>query len=268
VRCGVAAPGLLPREGARARALAKLDPLITAATAPDMRQGLEMMRRRIQEEAAAAQSPPQAGRGAVTHVEIRRLEVGDQVTIQVTGRANGPLWGDFLYTLDSDIGTAAVHAGLLRVGETTPIKIWVVPSPNSFGEASRNGVQSRKWGAFRAAFMMQAARGAAIGAPVIVPPRFPRAVERLGLNESMTITVTGGDEGFVWGTDNYTGDSPVEVAAVHAGVLQVGERGEVAMTRVAAPESYHGSSRHGVVSQSWGRYPTAYVIERSPRADP
>jgi hypothetical protein len=72
----------------------------------------------------------------------------------------------------------------------------------------------------------------------------------------------------VWGTNTYTVDSRVEVAAVHAGVLQVGEQGEVIVTRVEPLERYRGSSQNGVRSQPWGRYSTAYVIERKPRNEP
>ena len=243
-----------------------LDTLIAGATAPELRQRLEMMRSRIKAE--AAQSPPNGERGATTHVEIRRLHVGDQVTLQITGRANGPVWGDFIYTLDSDLGTAAVHAGLLAVGETKPVKIWVVPPPDRFGEAMRNGIQSMKWGPFPAAFLMQVARGPLVASLPIGPNRLPSVLNSLGLNESKTIAITGSDKGFVWGTDTYTGDSRVEVAAVHAGALKVGEQGEVIVTRVTPPDRYQGSSQNGVRSQSWGRYPTAYVIERKPRSEP
>jgi len=253
------------RDKKYAEALGMLDTLIPTAPSPEMRQGLETMRRRIQAEAEAPPSPPQGGRGPTTHVEIRRLDIGDQVTVNVTGRANGPIWGDTIYTLDSDLGTAAVHAGLLRVGETRQIKLYVVPSPSTFAQGNRNGIQSMQWGSFPAAFVMQAARGAAIAVPSIMPQRLPGHLGTLGLNESKTVTITGDDKGYVWGTDTYTGDSRAEVAAVHAGILQVGERGEVIITRVAPITRYRGSERNGVRSQSWGRYPTAYVIERSPQ---
>ena len=254
------------RDKQYAEALGMLDTLIAAASAPELRQRLEMMRSRIQAE--AAQSPPNGECGATTHFEIRRLHVGDQVTLQLTGRANGPVWGDFIYTLDSDLGTAAVHAGLLAVGETKPVKIWVVPPPDRFGEATRNGIRSMKWGAFPAAFLMQVARGPQVAALPIGPQRLPSVLDTLGLNDSKTIAITGSDKGYVWGTNTYTGDSRVEVAAVHAGVLKVGEQGEVIVTRVEPLERYRGSSQNGVRSQPWGRYSTAYVIERKPKGEP
>lgn len=72
--------------------------------------------------------------------------------------------------------------------------------------------------------------------------------------------VTGEANGPLWGTDVYTGDSSIAVAAVHAGVLKPGESGIVKIT-VAPPQSgYLGSTRHGVTSHDFGQYGTAYRI--------
>ena len=138
-------------------ALAAIDLLLDGDWSADVRRNLENMKKRIQAEAQAeaARMNQQAQRRPFGEPDIRRLAIGDRVTIQITGRSNGPVWGDSVYTLDSDVGSAAVHAGLLRVGETKAIKVWIVPAPGSFAEADRNGVQSRKWGAFHTAFIIQ-----------------------------------------------------------------------------------------------------------------
>ncbi len=88
---------------------------------------------------------------------LRNLSIGDRVTIPVTGKKTGTVWGDDLYTLDSDPGAAAVHAGLLDVGETKLVEFWVVPSPNSYSESDRNGIQTKKWGRYKAAYIMRLA---------------------------------------------------------------------------------------------------------------
>lgn len=258
----------LARDARYEEALKTLDAVIAADSAPHMREGLDRMRMRIKAEAEGASSPQPADRGATTRFEIRRLVPGDQVTVPVTGRTTGPLWGDLIYTLDSDIGSAAVHAGLLQPGQTKSIKILVIPPPPNFGAANRHGIRSMNWGGYPAAFVLQEATLASDASKVRVAPRPSNPIASLGMNESRTMTVTGGDRGYVWGTDAYTGDSQVEVAAVHAGILNVGERGEIVVTRVAPPDRFEGSRRNGVQSQSWGRYPTAYTIEASPKNDP
>ncbi|MFM8892122.1 MAG: redoxin domain-containing protein, partial [Planctomycetia bacterium] len=206
VREKAMAAAQLARDTRYAEALTALDALIAANAAPELQQALERMRQRIKTESETPASAPQVAQAATTHVEIRRLAIGDQVTLPVTGRANGAVWGDHVYTLDSDIGTAAVHAGLLRVGESRSLRILVVPPPASFPAAHRNGVASMKWGSFPAAFVMQGERPAAVSAGPFTGPRPSGLLGTLGLNESKTISVTGADRGFIWGTDTYPGD--------------------------------------------------------------
>lgn len=145
-----------------AQAMAAVDALLEGEWSPGIRGNIEATRRRVQAEAAAdaARAAERSQRRPFGEPDVRRLAVGDQVTLQITGRTHGPLWGDLVYTLDSDLGTAAVHAGLLRDGQTKAIKVWIVPSPGSFAETSRNGIQSRKWGSYHTAFIMQDADSA------------------------------------------------------------------------------------------------------------
>jgi hypothetical protein len=72
--------------------------------------------------------------------------------------------------------------------------------------------------------------------------------------------VTGGSEGPCWGTDVYTGDSSIAVAAVHAGVVKAGASAIVKVESVAPPPDFKGSARHGVTSHDFGRYGSAYRV--------
>jgi hypothetical protein len=74
--------------------------------------------------------------------------------------------------------------------------------------------------------------------------------------------VTGSTAGMVWGVDIYTGDSAVAAAAVHAGLVKDGETAIVKVTVVAALNQYAGSTRNGVTSHEFGRFGTAYRLER------
>src|SRR5687767_1001028 len=60
--------------------------------------------------------------------ELRTLEarIGESFYFQVTGEVQGPLWGSDVYTSDSSLGKACVHAGVLAVGETTTVKVTMV----------------------------------------------------------------------------------------------------------------------------------------------
>lgn len=250
-------------------ALAAIDSIRADIASPEVRRRIQVARKQIEELARSGERGGQEGFGERGQINVQHLAIGDRVTIPVTGRDSGAVWGDALYTLDSDLGTAAVHAGLVRVGETKTLRVWVVPSPGSFGESSRNGIQSRRWGPFPAAFIMQAADSSAgIVNRSNIPRRNPNVIARLEIGESLTLSVTGVDKGPLWGTNEYTGDSLIDAAAVHAGAVQVGERAEVIVTRVEAPARFEGSSQNGVRSNSWGSYPTAFKVKRMPGGRP
>src|SRR5262245_17253893 len=74
--------------------------------------------------------------------------------------------------------------------------------------------------------------------------------------------VTGAAGGSLWGSDVYTSDSTIAKAAVHAGVLKVGETGVVKVTLVAPPPTFQGGTRNGVTSSPYGAYPGAYTVEK------
>lgn len=77
------------------------------------------------------------------------------------------------------------------------------------------------------------------------------------------IEVVGRVDGSVWGTDVYTADSRLAVAAVHAGIVREGERGLVRVVIVDGSEhTFAGTDRNGVLSYDYATYPVAYRIEK------
>lgn len=74
--------------------------------------------------------------------------------------------------------------------------------------------------------------------------------------------VTGSSRGSIWGTDIYTDDSSIAVAAVHAGILQPDETGTVMLTVLPGRETYRGSVRHGVASSDYPSWERSYSLQR------
>jgi hypothetical protein len=72
--------------------------------------------------------------------------------------------------------------------------------------------------------------------------------------------VRGMTDGQLWGTDVYTGDSSLAVAAVHAGLVEVDATAIVKVTMAPPLQKYQGSVRNGVTSHDFGRYGTAYRL--------
>lgn len=91
--------------------------------------------------------------------------------------------------------------------------------------------------------------------------------QRIG--EILSFSVTGAMAGgSIWGTDTYTTDSRLAMAAVHAGVLKEGETGVVKVKIVAGQPSYAGSARNGITSSGYGGYGGSYEIVKPEKGRP
>jgi len=78
----------------------------------------------------------------------------------------------------------------------------------------------------------------------------------------LVMRVTGSTAGTVWGSDTYTDDSSIAAAAVHSGVLRVGETGTLMLTLQPGTDSYPAVTRNGISSQSFGAWGRGYIIQR------
>ena len=67
--------------------------------------------------------------------------------INVVGTTSGgTVWGDTNYTDDSDIRRAAVHAGVIRVGERKTLYIQMLPAQNSYSGTIKNSISTSPYG--------------------------------------------------------------------------------------------------------------------------
>jgi len=69
-----------------------------------------------------------------------------------SGGTEWDIWGTDIYTDDSPIGTAAVHAGLITFSGGGTVKIQILPGESSYVGSFRNGVGSENFGAWSASF--------------------------------------------------------------------------------------------------------------------
>lgn len=67
---------------------------------------------------------------------------------RITGAAEGQVWGTDIYTRDSTLGAAAVHAGLMKPGETAVLRVTVVAPLEKYPGSTRNGVTTSDYGIF------------------------------------------------------------------------------------------------------------------------
>jgi hypothetical protein len=79
-------------------------------------------------------------------------KIGQTFHFRVTGANAAIIWGTGVYTTDSQLATAAVHAGLLQPGQTGVVKVTILPSPPAFLGSTQNGVTSHPYGMYPAAY--------------------------------------------------------------------------------------------------------------------
>ncbi len=73
---------------------------------------------------------------------------GRVLYFRVTGDNTGAVWGTGVYTTDASLAAAAVHAGVLKAGQTGVVKVTTIPSYPSFEASFRNGIQSQAYGSY------------------------------------------------------------------------------------------------------------------------
>jgi len=183
-------------------------------------------------------------------------------------RETGTTWGTDVYTADSPICRAAIHAGLVsdRGGEVAVI---LEPGRPAYRGTTRNGVESSDYGSYRASYRFA-------GTPVAAPPppvetaqiieagcSFNALQLKGGLGSMHRVACPAGcrEAGTTWGTDTYTADSPICRAAIHAGLVN-DRGGEVTVVLEPGKPAYRGTARNGVQSSDYGSYRASYRLRR------
>jgi len=78
--------------------------------------------------------------------QFSESDIGKIYRITITGTIGGAIWGTDIYTSDSYIPCAAVHAGFVANGETKEVYIKVVQGLNEYVGSTRNGVSTSGYG--------------------------------------------------------------------------------------------------------------------------
>ncbi len=191
-----------------------------------------------------------------TNMTGLQSRIGETIYVVIRGSASGTVWGTDIYTADSHLGAAAVHAGMVRVDELGIVGVRMLPGEGRYNGSSRNGITTRDYGSYSLAYEF-VSDGSDI--PLFKDPGTLTAFTGLA-GRTLAFEVTGSTTGAVWGTDLYTADSRLAVAAVHAGVLAPGQTGIVEVTIYPGQQRYNGSNQNGVRSNNWGSYHTSYRV--------
>jgi hypothetical protein len=205
---------------------------------------------------AFAQQPINWG----TQADSLRGRNGQQITYVCPGGGSisNRVWGTNLYTDDSSICSAAVHAGYIEAASGGTVTIEIRPGQSSYQGVTRNGVTSRGYGSWPGSFVFI---GRISGSANV---NWAAQADSLRGRNNQRFTYScpagGPASGRVWGTDVYTDDSSVCTAAVHAGAITVASGGTVTIEIRPAANSYRGTVRNGITSKSYGYYAGSFVI--------
>ncbi|NLE16824.1 MAG: hypothetical protein GX626_13265 [Spirochaetales bacterium] len=199
---------------------------------------------------------------AFTHV------IGDRVTLELPPNGfSGNLWGLGEYTTDSSIGSAAVHMGLITFQKGGVVTIEITDGRTKYGGLLRNSVVSSTYESWPLSFVFVDAKGKPITLQETggVQVDWSNTIRELGLEEGQTMTVTlpaGGTEKEVWGSDPYTGDTPIGSAAVHKGLVTFDAGGTVTVQMLPMRSTFAGSERNGIESYEYDAPNEAFTFVR------
>jgi hypothetical protein len=183
---------------------------------------------------------------------------GTVLQFSVTGSTTGTIWGDGVYTSDSVLAVAAVHAGMLQPGESGVVTVELVTGLDAYAGMARNGVTSLSYGPWSMGYQFIGV-GAVTGS-IALPDPGDLSGFRGQDGTTLAFTVTGDANGAIWGDGIYTDDSPLATAAVHAGLLRPGETGLVGVEILPGQDDYAGAERNGVASGRYGSWAGSYRV--------
>jgi hypothetical protein len=172
-------------------------------------------------------------------------------------------WGTDVYTDDSSICTAAVHAGLISTKDGGVVTIEMRPDVGQYGGSTRYGVQTGDWmEPWTGAYVF--VRNHTTIEPAIAATSLTQADSWAGqAGRVLTFLCDSNVElHTVYGTDIYTDDSYVCSAAVHRGITTQKSGGLVTIQLLDGYLSFTGSSRNGVTSlsqESWKGHSYTFV---------
>ncbi|MGH8204204.1 MAG: LCCL domain-containing protein [Steroidobacteraceae bacterium] len=199
------------------------------------------------------------GLGPTQNASAFRAQAGQTLSFICPASDGGKakLYGTDVYTDDSPICAAAIHASALKAGRAGVVTILIGNGAKSFKGSDRNGIASHDYGAWghSYSFVQDSTTGSISWKTVWngIPDDFTDPI--------VVNCPSGGDASkAIWGTDVYTRDSTICVAAVHTGSITPEKGGLITVRRAPAPREYPGTQRYRVTSQRWGSSGDAFTV--------
>lgn len=198
------------------------------------------------------------------YARLFREQPGRRVTLVCPpGEKPVRVFGTDVYTDDSSVCSAAVHAGVLPVGKGGAVTIVIGRAMRAFEGSTRNGITSEKAGPYAGSFSFERDASGQVDWSTTAA-----GIEWVHAPLSL-VCPPGGETGRVWGTDTYQGDSSICSAAVHAGRITARSGGTITIEGAGPQDGFTASDRNGVTSIRWPGGSVSFRILGAPaRPDP
>jgi hypothetical protein len=173
------------------------------------------------------------------------------------------VWGTDVYSDNSSVCTAAVHAGKIAPTSGGIVTIEIRPGQIFYKGSTRNGITSGDAGSRVNSFVVvDASPGNPPSAGIGLDGWSARATDfRTLIGARFTYTCpANGTPRTVLGTGVYEDDSFVCTAAVHAGRITLAKGGNVTIEMRPGQDSYKGSMRNGISSESFRSGDGSFVV--------
>ncbi|MGI3185059.1 LCCL domain-containing protein [Nioella aestuarii] len=168
-----------------------------------------------------------------------------------SGGGTGAVWGTNVYTADSNVCVAAAHAGVIGAGGG---QILVTPGGGyqSYPGSTQNGIATSTWGSYDRSFTV-----------TLVSMEIPACGTMPAGAEIHECSCPAGPyTGSAWGSDPYTNDSNICVAAMHTGMISAAG-GTVTVLAAPGLQSYRGSEWNGVSTMDYGPWSGSISFDRN-----
>ena len=176
-----------------------------------------------------------------------------------------PIWGTDVYTEDSPICTAAVHAGVITQAQGGVVSVVIGEGRATYTGSKRDDVEAGSYASYPGSYTLDGTasgqidwRTTAVGLPrgfatplgLVCPPA--------------TSTVVAGVPD-IFGTDIYSDTSPICVSALHAGLITLAG-GTVSFVNRGAQPSFAATTRNSVTSRANGPWAGSFSLSPAPQS--
>jgi hypothetical protein len=213
-----------------------------------------------------------------------QLKGNDGTAFRVSCPANcdkGSIYGTGVYTADTSICRAGIHAGAIPVEGGTLTAV-LQPGRLAYRGSEQNGIKSRDYGKYSRSFAIATAGSAPAASAGAVAPAPAAAAAAPAVAGSGVIEAgcsydarqLDGKDGTTYrvacpagcdipstsyGTGVYTADSPICKSAIHSGAIPAS--GGVATIQLEPGRpAYRGSEQNGIKSHDYGKYSRSYAV--------